>query len=68
VGTDRVDLANVHHAFPLLLREVALHGLPLYEATPGAFAGLQLAALGRYMDTSRFRRLRSELLRSAAQP
>lgn len=68
VGTDRLDLANLRHASPLLLREVALHGLPLYEAAPGVFAAFRLAALGRYMDTARFRRLRSDLLRSAARP
>lgn len=68
IGTDRVDVVNLRSATPLALREVALHGVPIYEAAPGAFAELQVAALGRYMDTARFRRLRSRLLTSRHGP
>ncbi|MBI4728889.1 MAG: nucleotidyltransferase domain-containing protein [Acidobacteria bacterium] len=65
VGTDRLDVVNVCTAPPLALREVALHGTAIFEREPGTFARLQMAALGRYMDTARFRRLRSELLRGS---
>lgn len=64
LGTDRVDVVNLDTAGPLALREIALHGRPIYEAEPKAFVNRQVAGLGIYMETARFRRLGSELLRT----
>lgn len=55
-GFDHVDVAVVDGQHPVLDAE-ALCGIPLYEATPGAFAVAQMAALGHRRDTARFRDL-----------
>lgn len=64
LGTDRVDVMNLDTAGPLALREIALHGQPIYEAESKAFVNRQVAGLGIYMETARFRRLGSDLLRA----
>ena len=66
LGTDRVDVVDMRGAPPLVLREIGVRGVPLYEDEHGLAARLQVAALGRYMDTAGFRRLRSHLLKAAA--
>lgn len=53
---DRLDLVVIDGADPLLRAE-AFVGVPLYEATPGAYANEQLAALAERRDTDWLRRL-----------
>jgi predicted nucleotidyltransferase len=62
-GVDRVDLAHLNQAGPLL-RERALVGcVPLYESSEGDYAGAQTAAIGERIETDAARRLDLELLR-----
>ena len=46
-----------------VLRAEALVGLPLYEATRGAYAVTQMAALAERRDTAHLRRLDLDALR-----
>lgn len=58
-----IDLVVLDEADPLLLREVALDGRPVYEQEPGAFEEFRLRAIKRYLDTAWIRRLEADLLR-----
>ena len=58
-----IDLVVLDEADPLLLREVALDGRPVYEEEPGAFEGFRLRAIERYLDTEWMRRAEAEHLR-----
>ncbi|MBI4728938.1 MAG: nucleotidyltransferase domain-containing protein [Acidobacteria bacterium] len=58
-----VDLVDLGRADPLLLREAALDGRPLFEAAPGAFEEFRLRAVKRYYDTAWIRRAEAEALR-----
>jgi predicted nucleotidyltransferase len=58
-----IDLVVLDEADPLLLREVALDGRPVYEEEPGAFEGFRLRAIKRYLDTEWMRRAEAEHLR-----
>ncbi len=64
LDTDRVDLVNVRTAGPIVLREIALHGTPVYVRAERDFAEFQVHALTRFMDTARFRELRGRLVRA----
>lgn len=64
VQADRpVDLVLLDEADPLLLREVALDGRPVFEAEPGAFEGFRLRAIKRYLDTAWMREIEAHVLR-----
>lgn len=58
LGTDRLDLADLRRAGPLLAFEVARTGRLLYERRPGAFRQFQSLAARRYWDTEKVRRAR----------
>jgi len=45
-----VDLVRLDREEPLLGREVALHGICLFEDTPGVFAAFRADAMARYVD------------------
>jgi len=45
-----VDLVRLDHDDPTLGREVALHGLCLYEGVPGAFAAYRATAISRWLE------------------
>ena len=51
----QVDLTDLMVADPVLLMMVARDGIPLYEATPGAFAHFHSLAARRFADTAKFR-------------
>jgi predicted nucleotidyltransferase len=64
VQADRpVDLVLLDEADPLLLREVALDGRPVFEAEPGAFEEFRLRAIKRYLDTAWLREIEARALR-----
>src|SRR5262245_55734335 len=48
LGTDRVDLVDLRKAGSVLAFEVARHGRPLFERTPGTFRRFQALASSRY--------------------
>jgi predicted nucleotidyltransferase len=61
-GVDRIDLAHLNRAGPLL-RERALVGcVPLFESVGGAYAAAQMAAIGERVETDTLRRLDLDLL------
>lgn len=49
VGSE-VDLVRLDTAAPLLAREVALHGVCLCEAKPGAFAAWRANAMAQWIE------------------
>ena len=55
LGTQAIDVADLRRADPLLLALVARDGIPLYEASPGAFAAFASLAVRRFADTRKFR-------------
>ncbi len=61
--TGRVDLVVLNRASPLLLKEVAISGKPLYEQKEGIFDRFQIKAIKKYLDSKKFSRLRSECLK-----
>ena len=63
LGAQRVDVADLNRADPLLLAAVARDGVPLFEATPGEFARFTSLAVRRYADTRKFREAEREELR-----
>lgn len=50
LDTDAVDVVDLGSASPLLLAHVARDGVPLFEATPGAFAAFRADAERRFED------------------
>lgn len=59
-----LDLVCLNGANALLLREVALDGVPQFEKQPGTFERFRLLAFKRFMDTEKFRRLQADSLRA----
>jgi predicted nucleotidyltransferase len=55
LGSDRLDLVDLRIAGSVLAFEVARHGRPLFERTPGAFRSFQSLASRRYCDTAKLR-------------
>jgi predicted nucleotidyltransferase len=56
LGTDRLDLVDLHRVSPLLAMEVARSGRLLYESRRGTFRQFQSLASRRYCDTAKLRR------------
>ncbi len=64
IHADRpVDLVVLDEADPLLLREVAVDGRPIFELEPGTFEAFRLRAIKRYLDTAWIRRIEADALR-----
>ena len=61
-GTDRVDLAHLNRAGPVLKERALVGSIGLYERDVGALATSQAAAIGERIDTDPMRRLDLELL------
>lgn len=55
--TDLVDLTVLNEADPLLLSEVAIEGVLVFERSPSLSTELKLKAIKRQMDSAHFRRL-----------
>src|SRR5712691_12521089 len=54
---ERLDIALLNRASPLLQFQVALHGAVLFEAAPGVFHAFQVLASQRHADVAHLRRL-----------
>ncbi|MGQ0678150.1 MAG: type VII toxin-antitoxin system MntA family adenylyltransferase antitoxin [Actinomycetota bacterium] len=63
-GGDELDLVCLNEADPLLLKEVALDGVPIFEYRPGTVEEFRILAYKRYMDTAKFRELEAGSLRA----
>jgi len=57
-----IDLTVLNHANPSLCYLAARDGVPLYEREPNAFARFRFRAWKRFIDTARFRRLKSSYI------
>jgi predicted nucleotidyltransferase len=55
-----LDLVLLHHASPLLLIQVAVEGIVLYQATTEVWPLFQLYARRRFEDTEKYRQRRWE--------
>ena len=60
-GTDRLDLIVLDRANPLLLKEVALYGAPLFERRKESFDEFIILAIAKYQDTRKYRHFEKEL-------
>ena len=63
LGTQHVDVADLHRADPLLMMLVGRDGVPLYERSPGEFARFVSLAARRYADTRKFRDMEAREIR-----
>lgn len=59
--TDKIDVVIVDRANPVLLKEVALHGIPLYERDKSTFDEFIISAISKYQDTRENRRIAARL-------
>jgi len=62
---DKFDPVFLNGAEPLISYQVALKGKPLFEKTEGTFNNFRLQAIGRYMDTKKFRDLEKIYIKRA---
>jgi len=60
-ATDKIDVVVLDKADPVLLKHVALYGVPLYEARRAAFDEFIMRAMARYQDTAENRHIRRYL-------
>jgi predicted nucleotidyltransferase len=56
LGTDQLDVVDLHRAGPVLAFEVARSGRLVYESRVGRFREFQSLASRRYSDTAKLRR------------
>ena len=61
--TDRIDVADLGRADPVLLAMAARDGVPLFEARRGEFARFCSLAMRRYADTRHLREQQHQHLR-----
>lgn len=57
--SERIDLVSLRGASPLLLREIATKGKPLYEVEPSFFDEFYFYALRQFQESAPLFRLRS---------
>ena len=62
---EKFDPVFLNGAEPLISYQVAMKGKPLFEAFPGAFSHFKVQAIGRYMDTKKFRDLEKHYIKRA---
>jgi len=63
----RVDLADFADASPLLLRQIAIEGKPLYEAESGMYMEARVQAMLRYFDARPLLDIRTRLTLTPTQ-
>jgi hypothetical protein len=56
-GRNDIDPVILNRANPVPIQQVAHHVRVLFEGEPGARAHFEVAALRRYVDTARLRRI-----------
>ncbi len=54
---DKFDPVFLNNAETMIVRQVALYGIPLYEKKKGLFNAFRTTAISRYQDAVKFRRL-----------
>lgn len=63
LGRSDVDIVDLRRADPLLLMEVAEHGIALFERDPGTFTSFYSFAVRRFADTRKFREAERQAIR-----
>lgn len=58
IGAD-IELVNLKNASPLLLKQIAMKSLLMYEKEPHSYNLFKIYALKRYMEERRFLKLRN---------
>jgi predicted nucleotidyltransferase len=61
-GVQKIDLAHLNRAGPVLRERALVGAVPLFENAPGRYAAAQTAAIGERIETDGMRRLDLELL------
>lgn len=61
-ATDKLDVVVLDKADPVLLKEVALYGIPIFEKQRGVFDQFIINAVAKYQDTIANRRLAAKLV------
>lgn len=64
---DRFDPVFMNGAEAMIIYQIAINGIPLYEKTKGFFNYFKVSAIARYFDTKKFRVLEKEYIKSAIQ-
>lgn len=64
---DKFDPVFINGVEAMITYHVVLNGIPLYEKTKGLFNSFKLGALGRYLDTKKFRVLEKQYIKSVIQ-
>lgn len=64
LGTDNVDVIDLHRASPLLKFSAAKHGKVLYENPPGVFPSFYSLAFRMYDDTRKLREAKARTIRT----
>lgn len=59
-ATDRLDVVVLDKAEPVLLKEVALNGRPLFESSANEFDFFIINAIAKYQETNENRRLAND--------
>lgn len=62
LATDKIDVVTLNHAEPLLLKEVALYGVPLFEKKESIFDNFIIKAIAKYQDTKKYRQFQNQLV------
>ncbi len=62
-----IELTDIHDAPPLLLKQVAVTGILLYEAEPSVYALFRIYAIKRYMEAQKLLSLRVASLNAFLQ-
>ena len=57
-----VEIVNLAHAQPLLLREIATNGRPLFQENPFLFGRFQIYALRRYFEAAPIFKMKEQQL------
>ncbi|MBU1753141.1 nucleotidyltransferase domain-containing protein [bacterium] len=60
--TNRLDIAVLNHASPLLLFQVATKGKLVYEKNKGNFLRFSITAYKKYWESNKFRKLKEVFL------
>lgn len=63
-----VDISDLKTLPPLLLKQIAIEGVALYEKTPGYFENFKIYAVKRYFEIKQLRDLRNEALVKFLKP
>lgn len=62
---DKSDPVFLNNVESMITYHVALNGRPLFEEKPGVFNNFRTGAIGRYLDTKKFRLLEAQYIKKS---